>query len=84
MVMTDTHVEFLVLKNVLLPHVAIYRDFFFQARKQILSIHTGSWQPKLNELFIDQLAEKCAGKLDYLIYSYLLSICTGLDTIFIR
>ncbi|KAH9508111.1 ATPase AAA domain-containing protein 2B [Bulinus truncatus] len=42
------------------------REFFFplpsfEARKQILKIHTDSWTPKLNDHFISELAEKCVG-----------------------
>lgn len=33
----------------------------FEARKQILSIQTACWQPKLNDAFLSQLAEKCVG-----------------------
>lgn len=34
-----------------------------QARKHILEIHTRDWSPKLAEPFIDELAEKCVGKI---------------------
>ncbi|XP_059178110.1 ATPase family AAA domain-containing protein 2-like isoform X3 [Physella acuta] len=42
------------------------REFLFplptlEARKQILTIHTSSWRPKLNEFFISELAERCVG-----------------------
>lgn len=33
-----------------------------QARKHILEIHTRDWNPKLAELFVEELAEKCVGK----------------------
>ncbi|KAG7251380.1 hypothetical protein CRUP_027574 [Coryphaenoides rupestris] len=40
------------------------REFLFslpdkKARKHILEIHTRDWNPKLAELFVDELAEKC-------------------------
>ncbi|KAG7261559.1 hypothetical protein CRUP_026397 [Coryphaenoides rupestris] len=42
------------------------REFLFslpdkKARKHILEIHTRDWNPKLAELFVDELAEKCVG-----------------------
>ncbi|KAM8826436.1 ATPase family AAA domain-containing protein 2B isoform 1-T1 [Synchiropus picturatus] len=42
------------------------REFLFnlpdkKARRHILQIHTRDWNPKLAELFVDELAEKCAG-----------------------
>lgn len=37
-------------------------SLYFQARKQILKIHTESWKPKLNDHFITELAGKCVGK----------------------
>ncbi len=35
-----------------------------QARKHILEIHTRDWSPKLAEPFVNELAEKCVGKMD--------------------
>ncbi|KAK3753237.1 hypothetical protein RRG08_024509 [Elysia crispata] len=42
------------------------REFLFplpslEARKQILKIHTNSWNPRLNDQFLTELAEKCVG-----------------------
>ncbi|GFN79136.1 ATPase family aaa domain-containing protein 2b [Plakobranchus ocellatus] len=42
------------------------REFLFplpslEARKQILKIHTNSWNPRLNDHFLSELAEKCVG-----------------------
>ncbi|KAM3861426.1 ATPase family AAA domain-containing protein 2B [Diretmus argenteus] len=42
------------------------REFLFKlpdkkARKHILEIHTRDWNPKLSEVFVDELAEKCVG-----------------------
>ncbi|RUS81519.1 hypothetical protein EGW08_010726 [Elysia chlorotica] len=42
------------------------REFLFplpslEARKQILKIHTSSWNPRLNDQFLTELAEKCVG-----------------------
>ncbi|KAJ3583061.1 hypothetical protein NHX12_034506 [Muraenolepis orangiensis] len=42
------------------------REFLFslpdkKARKHILEIHTREWNPKLAELFVDELAERCVG-----------------------
>ncbi|XP_015207022.2 ATPase family AAA domain-containing protein 2B [Lepisosteus oculatus] len=42
------------------------REFLFnlpdkKARKHILKIHTRDWNPKLNDSFVEELAEKCVG-----------------------
>lgn len=36
---------------------------FAQARKHIFEIHTRDWNPKLAEPFVEELAEKCVGKV---------------------
>lgn len=35
--------------------------FFFKARRQILSIHTKDWNPKLLPQFINSVADLCVG-----------------------
>lgn len=35
----------------------------WQARKEILKIHTRQWTPPLSEAFLEELADKCVGKL---------------------
>lgn len=34
----------------------------FQARSQILKIHTKEWNPKLCDKFMSEVAEKCVGE----------------------
>lgn len=34
----------------------------FQARKDILKIHTRQWKPPPSEDFLDELSEKCVGE----------------------
>lgn len=38
-----------------------FSDFIFKARRQILSIHTKDWSPKLLPQFINSVADLCVG-----------------------
>lgn len=42
------------------PIICLY--FAPQARKHILQIHTRDWSPRLSDLFLGELAEKCVGE----------------------
>ena len=53
----------------------------YQARTQILQIHTKEWIPKLSEPFLAELAEKCAGKFPFscLLYPYVFCLDCDLN-----
>lgn len=46
-----------------IPNISNVRfsDFIFKARRQILSIHTKDWNPKLLPQFINSVADLCVG-----------------------
>lgn len=40
----------------------LWYHFVWQARRDILKIHTRLWTPPLSNSFVEELADKCVGK----------------------